>query len=215
VRAVAAGDGHSLALRGDGTVAAWGCAGGFDYGQCGVPSGLSGVRAVAAAYYHSLAVKSDGTVVAWGCGRGSDSGPCSVPRGLSGVTAVAAGHRHSLALKSDGTVVAWGCSWGGPDGGQCSVPRGLSGVTAVAASSFHNLALTATPARCRVPRVVGKRLATAKRTIAQRNCRPGKVRYAYSRARKKGLVISQNRPPGRVLPARSKINLVVSRGRRR
>jgi beta-lactam-binding protein with PASTA domain len=41
------------------------------------------------------------------------------------------------------------------------------------------------------------------------------VGHAYSRERKKGIVISQSRRPGRVLPANTKINLVVSRGRRR
>jgi hypothetical protein len=71
------------------------------------------------------------------------------------------------------------------------------------------------PARCRVPAVVGKRLVSAKRMIVSRRCRTGKVGYAYSRKRKKGIVISQSRRPGRVLPARSKINLIVSRGRRR
>jgi PASTA domain/Regulator of chromosome condensation (RCC1) repeat len=153
-----------------------------------------------------------GTVVAWGCG--GNYGACDVPRGLPGVvTATAAGWVHSLALKSDGTVVAWGCG-SGNDYGQCSVPGGLSGVTAIAAGSGHNLALVL-PASCRVPNVVGKRLASAKRTIAQRHCRTGKVSFAYSLKRKKGTVISQSRRPGRVLPARSKINLVVSRGRRR
>jgi hypothetical protein len=68
---------------------------------------------------------------------------------------------------------------------------------------------------CRVPKVVGKRVASAKRTIAQRHCGTGKVGYAYSRKHKKGVVISQNRRPGTVLPARSKIDLIVSRGRRR
>jgi hypothetical protein len=70
------------------------------------------------------------------------------------------------------------------------------------------------PARCRVPAVVGKRLVSAKRMIVSRRCRTGKVGYAYSRKRKKGIVISQSRRPGRMLPARSRINLIVSRGRR-
>src|SRR4029077_18983015 len=51
-----------------GTVVAWGCGGGADFGQCSVPSDLSGVTAVDAGGAHSLALKSDGTVVAWGCG---------------------------------------------------------------------------------------------------------------------------------------------------
>jgi PASTA domain len=148
-----------------------------------------------------------------------------VPSGLAGVIAIAAGAAQSLALKGDGTVVAWGCGDGGDDG-QCSVPEGLAHVTAIAAAvsrsvsggfGSHSLALVAptTPGRCRVPNVVGKRLAAAKRTIAGRHCRTGKVGYAYSSKRKRGAVISQSRRPGRVLPARSKINLVVSRGRRR
>jgi beta-lactam-binding protein with PASTA domain len=67
---------------------------------------------------------------------------------------------------------------------------------------------------CRVPKVVGKRIEAAKQMIARRHCRTGKVGYAYSGKRKKGIVISQSRRPGKVLPARSKINLIVSRGRK-
>jgi hypothetical protein len=162
-------------------------------------------------------LKGDGTVVAWGCGAGTDSGQCSVPSGLAGVTAIAAGAFHSLALKSDGTVVAWGCGGRGHDYGQCRVPSDLFRATAIAAGGYQSLAVVApmAPASCRVPNVVGKRLASAKRTIAARHCSTGKVGHAYSRKRKKGIVISQNRRPGRVLPAGSKIKLIVSRGRRR
>jgi PASTA domain/Regulator of chromosome condensation (RCC1) repeat len=139
--AIAAGFSHSLALKDDGTVVAWGCVtAGTDHGQCSVPVGLSGVTAIAAGSAHSLALKSDGTVVAWGCGVGNDRGQCSVPVGLSGVTAIAAGTSHSLALKSDGTVVAWGCS-PSSNFGQCSVPIGLSGVTAIAAGETYSLAV--------------------------------------------------------------------------
>jgi PASTA domain/Regulator of chromosome condensation (RCC1) repeat len=350
---------------------AWGCGAGYNFGQCGVPSGLNGVSAIAAGPWHSLALKGVGTVVPWGwC-----LGPCSLPSTLSGVTAIAAGLDHELALKGDGTVVAWGC---GPttDLGQCSVPGGLARVIAIAASGYDSLALielsdqtiafgplanksygdpdfsvsgtassglvvsfaasgnctvrgltvhltgtgsctvtasqpgdanynaapevvrtfsigkagqsiifgplankrygdadftvgatassglavffaasgnctvsgvtvhvtgagsctltasqagdanyaaapdvsrtfSIAPAPCRVPKVVGKRVASAKRTIALRHCRVGKVRYVYSPRRKRGIVISQSRRPGRVLPARAQINLVVGRGRRR
>jgi hypothetical protein len=211
VTAIGAGQFHSVALKGDGTVVAWGCRT-FDEGQCSVPSGLSGVTAIAAGFAHNLALRTDGSVVAWGCGR-LNYGQCSVPSGLTGVTAIAASFDHSLALKRDGTVVAWGCGRG-HEYGQCSAPTGVFGVTVIAAGSTHNLALVP-PESCRVPNVVGKRLAPAKRTIAQRGCSTGMVGFAYSRKRTKGTVISQSRRPGRVLPARSKINLVVSRGRRR
>jgi Regulator of chromosome condensation (RCC1) repeat/PASTA domain len=139
VTAVAAGEGHSLALKGDGTVISWG---GCSYLQCMVPSGLSGVTAIAAGNVHSLALKGDGTVVAWGCETtpGYDTGQCAVPSGLSGVIAIAAAPSHSLALKSDGTVVAWGCGFPS-DAGPCSVPTGLSSVTEIAAGTAHSLAL--------------------------------------------------------------------------
>jgi hypothetical protein len=82
-----------------------------------------------------------------------------------------------------------------------------------AAAVSRTFAIRAPP--CAVPNVVGRRLGTAKRTIAKRHCRTGKVDYAYSRKRKKGLVVSQSRRAGRVLPANSRINLTVSRGRKR
>ena len=51
VTAIAAGFAHSLALKGDGTVVAWGCGSSPNDGQCSVPAGLSGVTAIAAGYF--------------------------------------------------------------------------------------------------------------------------------------------------------------------
>jgi len=77
VVSVSAGSGHALALKGDGTVWAWGS---DDYGELGdgvsgtginratparVP-GLAHMRAIAAGTGSSLAVAGDGTVWAWG-----------------------------------------------------------------------------------------------------------------------------------------------------
>jgi len=132
---IAAGGSHSLTLKGDGTVVAWG---NNADGQCTVPAGLSGVVRVAAGEEHSLALRSDGTVAAWGeVWNGSAWVPATVPAGVSGVVAVAAGGSHSLALKSDGSVVAWGDN----SYGQSAVPAGLSGLLAVAVGGYHSLAL--------------------------------------------------------------------------
>jgi len=128
--------GHSLALKSDGTVLAWGNNGSGELGNgtttdqhtpvqaSGLGAG-SGVNAIAAGGDFSLALKSDGTVLSWGhdasgqlgytttttCGSITPS-PCkttpTVIPGLSGVKAIAAGAAFSLALKSDGSVLAWG-----------------------------------------------------------------------------------------------------------
>jgi hypothetical protein len=58
--AIAAGGGHSLALKSDSTVVAWGV---NQFGQLGVPPGLTNVVAIAAGNGPSWAVKADGTVV--------------------------------------------------------------------------------------------------------------------------------------------------------
>jgi beta-lactam-binding protein with PASTA domain len=72
-----------------------------------------------------------------------------------------------------------------------------------------------TPGLCTVQDVKRKTLPAAKRTIARANCRVGKIRRAYSKSIKRGRVISEKPKPGTVLPNRGKVNLVVSRGRRR
>ena len=123
--------GHSVALKADKTVVAWGD---NSLGQCNVPAGLSGVAAIAVGQHHNLALKMDGTVVAWGA---NGAGQCNVPNWLTGVLAVAAGQSHSLALKGDGTVVAWGDN----TFSQCDVPGSLSGVIAIAGGGMHSLAL--------------------------------------------------------------------------
>ena len=87
-----AGSYHSLALKYDGTVVAWGD---DSAGQTNVPAGLSNVVAIAAGGFHSLALKTDGSVVAWG--DDSASSP-SCRSGLSNVVAIAAGYLHSMAL---------------------------------------------------------------------------------------------------------------------
>jgi hypothetical protein len=148
--AIAGHDGHALALRSEGSVAAWGwnygagVLGSRDifYGQAVVPAGLSNVVAIAAGSLHSLALKSDGTVVGWGAnevfGDGDFTGQATVPAGLSNVVAIAAGDFHSLALKSDGSLVAWGDN--SENSGKTNAPLGHDFV-AISAGDWFNLAL--------------------------------------------------------------------------
>ena len=127
--AIAAGQGHALALRSDGTVWAWGE---NAYGPLGVPSvglaefplrvaGLSNIVSMAAGADHSLAVQSNGRY-----GPGERTIPASLEPAISlGAPcrfkwwasptpwrSLAEAMRdigsHSLALLSNGMVMGWG-----------------------------------------------------------------------------------------------------------
>jgi hypothetical protein len=67
---------------------------------------------------------------------------------------------------------------------------------------------------CVVPRVVGLRSAAAKRAIVRARCRVGKVSRTYSRVAK-DRVISQSRRPGVHVPAGTRVDLKLSRGRKK
>ena len=69
------------------------------------------------------------------------------------------------------------------------------------------------PPGCKVPRVVGKKLPAARRLITRARCRVGRVRRARS-ARARGRVLSQSPRAGARRPRGTRVNLVVSRGRR-
>ena len=131
---IAAGAYHSLALKNDGSIIAWGSNEHPDFGymgQANPPPGNDFV-AIAAGYYHSLALRSDGSIVAWGS---DDCGHADPPSGNDFV-GIAAGDCHSLALRGDGSIAGWG--W--DDSGQASPPSGNDFV-AIAAGGSHSLAL--------------------------------------------------------------------------
>ena len=161
---IAAGNSHSLALKADGSVWAWGS---NSYGQLGdgtmtqrnTPvqvSGLGEVTQIAAGNNHSLALKADGSVWGWGYNAYGQLGdgttvnrntPVAVSD-LGEITQIAAGHLHSLALKADGSVWGWGHNYYGQLGDGTSIDRntpvqasGLSGVTQIAAGYLHSLAV--------------------------------------------------------------------------
>jgi uncharacterized delta-60 repeat protein len=66
---------------------------------------------------------------------------------------------------------------------------------------------------CLVPRVVGMRLVRAKKRIRARHCAVGRIRRASSR-RPRGRVVRQSPRAGLRKPLRSRVSLVVSRGKR-
>lgn len=130
--AVAGGSSHSLALKRDGTVIAWG---GYP-GLTNVPPGLTGVMAIAAGSYHNLALTRDGTVAAWGLRISPNFDPIISLAGLTNAMSVAAGFSFNLALNADGTVVEW------PEGWFNVAPPRLTNAIAIAESGGNPLALT-------------------------------------------------------------------------
>jgi PASTA domain/FG-GAP-like repeat len=79
----------------------------------------------------------------------------------------------------------------------------------------HVSVLVNTPGLCNVQRVVRMTLAAARQKIARANCRVGKVSRAYSKRVRRGRIVSQKPKFGAVLPQGGKVNLVISRGRRK
>lgn len=129
---VACGYQHTLAVREDGTVWAWGANASGQLGDGTLEAraapvqvpGLGGARFVAAGFGHSVAVLADGQVYTWGLNDvgqlgngelGTDAAgdplyrasPGLVP-GLQTVSAVASGSQHTVALLADGSFHAWG-----------------------------------------------------------------------------------------------------------
>lgn len=98
--AIAAGAYHTVLLRPDGTVEAWGD---NRFGQCDVAS-WEGIVQIALGAWHTVGLKADGTVVAVGK---NDWGQCDTA-GLSGIVKIAAGDGDTLALSRTGQVTVLG-----------------------------------------------------------------------------------------------------------
>jgi len=123
---IAAGDYHTCARKGDGSVLCWGY---NYYGQIArggtAPSyipievpGLTGVIRLALGEVHSCALRDDGTVMCWGWNIYGQLGNQSTSEsatptpvtvfGLTDAVDVTAGNRFTCASKSDGSVACWG-----------------------------------------------------------------------------------------------------------
>jgi len=118
---------HTLAVKTDGTLWAWGYNG---QGQLGVGSttqknspvqvgALTDWSKVAAGSSHTVALKTDGTLWAWGLNANGQIGDGTSGAGanksspvqigaLTNWAYVAAGDVHSIAVRNDGTLWTWG-----------------------------------------------------------------------------------------------------------
>ncbi len=152
VSAIGAGATHSLAVKTNGNVMAWGFNGSGQLGdntttQRNVATSvlnLTGVFDVAGGTSHSIALKSDGTVWTWGANALGQLGDGSVTTrktavqvpGVNGVEWIAGRGDRSAILKSDGTVWSTGDYYYGEMGhgvvGYSLVAVGISTPTEVA-----------------------------------------------------------------------------------
>jgi alpha-tubulin suppressor-like RCC1 family protein len=126
VIAIAASERHSLAVKSDGSVWAWGDNNFYELGlgpggpgsspsPVQVP-GISGAVAVSAGQLFSVVLCQDGTVWAWGVNGSAQLGVPSIPysdtplqvSGVAGAVSISSGWEFTLALLGNGTAVGWG-----------------------------------------------------------------------------------------------------------
>lgn len=145
---VSAGELHTTALLGGGSVVQWGT---LDYP---VPAGLV-ATSVSAGSLFTMALKTDGRVVCWGRNYhgdclGTDAGGNAIsgtPDGsqtvrvlgaeLQGVVQIAAGYEHATAIRQNGSVACWGRN----DFGQRAVPGSLPSARQIDGGIYHTIVL--------------------------------------------------------------------------
>ncbi|WP_428233128.1 FG-GAP-like repeat-containing protein [Flavobacterium sp.] len=129
---VACGEMHTVAVRDDGTLWAWGS---NHYGQLGdgtttnqlIPVKIGAAtnwKEVTVGFGNTVAVKTDGTLWSWGnneygqLGDGTTTNQL-IPKRIGTETlwkSISEGYGHTAALKSDGTLWAWGYNGAGQFG---------------------------------------------------------------------------------------------------
>lgn len=136
---ISAGNGYSLAVLSDGSIAGWGL---NDRGQIDIPAGIeyNGVEVSAGTNYSSLALLKNGRVTGWGVDW--SNGYNSIPRNNryaqigNRASGVSEGFQYSLVLLKDGTVTGWGNN----SNNQALGGNSLTGVSKIRAG-YSSLAL--------------------------------------------------------------------------
>ncbi|GMQ61006.1 RCC1 domain-containing protein [Vallitalea maricola] len=155
---------HTIALKNDGTVWAWGA---NHDGKLGDGTtigknypvqviGLTNIETIIDGDGYTFVLKNDGTVWAWGANHHGQLGdgtttnrliPIQIKR-LTNIKNIIAGGSHTIALKNDGTVWAWGANNNGQLGDGTRIDRltpvqikGLTGVKTIAVNWYRNIAL--------------------------------------------------------------------------
>jgi len=159
VASVSAGWTHSMAVKTDGSLWAWG--GRNVFGKLGDGTKIDryspvkimdSVASVSAGESHTMAVKTDGSLWAWGynhlgeLGDGTFTERYSPVKIMDGVASVTVGYSHTLAIKTDGSLWAWGVNDHGCLGDGTNITRYtpvkiMDGVASVSAGESHSMAV--------------------------------------------------------------------------
>ena len=165
ITAISTSNLHTVALRNDGTVWAWGSNAAFNALGDGTTTEiyapiqireLTNVTAISTDHFQTAVLKNDGTVWAWGNKVVGPHGYTTSYEnydlmqisGLTDIIEICVGSFHIVALRSDGTVWAWGDNTSGVLGDGTTIGyqapvqvQGLTNITAISAASSHTVAL--------------------------------------------------------------------------
>ena len=168
VASVSAGGVHSMAIKTDGSLWAWGegpLGDGTSVNRISPVKIMDGAASVSAGTLYTMAIKKDGSLWAWGnnlngqLGDGTTENRLSPVKIMDGVAFVSAGDTHTMAIKTDGTLWAWGSNYWGElgdgahseynnstaawteDRGRLSPYKIMDGVAAVSAGFGYTMAV--------------------------------------------------------------------------
>ena len=159
-KTISAGDGHTMAIKADGSLWAWGW---NVYGQLGDGTTIDryapikimdSVVSVSAGTIHNMAIKTDGSLWAWGyngtgeLGDGTKIDRYTPVKIMDSVVSVSAGGSHTMAIKTDGSLWAWGHNGIGRLGDGTTTSRStpvkiMDSVVSVSAGDGHTMAIKA------------------------------------------------------------------------
>jgi alpha-tubulin suppressor-like RCC1 family protein len=170
-KSIAGGNGHTVALKTDGTLWTWGL---NTSGQLGVNNttqrntpvttllGGTNWKSISAGNGHTVALKTDGTLWSWGSNTNGQLGvndttnrntPVTTLLGGTNWKSIAGGDLHTIALKTDGTLWSWGLGSFGQLGVNNTTNRstpvttvlGGSNWKSIAGGGYHTIAIQYTP----------------------------------------------------------------------
>lgn len=120
VKSVSMGVCHTMVIKNDGSLWAWGVNGSGQLGDGTIERKdqpvkiMNDVESISAGSYYTMAIKSDDSLWAWGenwdgqIGDGTAERRITPVKIMDSVKSVSAGDNHTIALKADGTLWAWG-----------------------------------------------------------------------------------------------------------